>query len=353
MKHRRLPWALWVAAAVLIAGCAKSASPPPPATASPTPTPAIADPLNGTSVAPDSVVHRVAAVMIDNFPDARPQSGLHDADLVYEVEAEGGITRYMALFLSQPAAEVGPVRSARTYFVDLARPYDPFFAHAGENDDVIEMLKELRGIGFSDMDEITQTPEAFWRDNSRNMPHNLYTSVLRMRAVGPKYGFPDRRYDGQQFAFDPVPARVVASPPPDSAAPTPLVPEAVISFWQDYDVHFVWDGAAYQRFIDGQAQHDRDDGRAYEVSNVIAVWIPAQVLDAIGDLRMSVYSEFPAVLIRGGQATPGRWIANGPSTLPLLVDERGATLSLTPGQIYVEILPQGSSVKNGKQVWTH
>ncbi len=292
---------------------------------------------------PRSIRHRIAAIMIDNYPDARPQSGLHDADVVYEVEAEGGITRYMALFLSTPAAEVGPVRSARTYFVDLARPYDPFFAHAGQNDDVIDVLRDLRSGGFPDMDEIQQTPDAFWRDNSRDMPHNLYTSVPRIRSVGPKSGYPDHVYDGKQFAFN--------APGP---APSPTaVPETVASFWLDYDVHFVWDGRAYERFIDGQAQHDRDDDRPYEVADIIVTWIPATVKDKLGDLDMTVYGTFPALLIVDGRVTKAQWIAAGPTTLPTIVGDDGSTLTLRPGQIYVEVLPQGSTVKTGKLVVSH
>ena len=356
MKH--LLCGALVIATALAASCGKPASPPAQTPPTPTPRPTAADPLNGAGVPPANVGHRIAAVMIDNYPDARPQSGLHDADLVYEVEAEGGITRYLALFLGYAASEVGPVRSARTYFVDLARPYDPFFAHAGQNDDAIEVLRELRSSGFADMDEIQHTPEAFWRDETRDMPHNLYTSVVKMRTVGPQYGYTDTRYAGHGFEFDDEKADAPSSAadmPSPAPAPTwpPLVPEAVVSFWQDYDVHFVWDGAAYQRFIDGQAQHDRDDDRPYEVADIIAVWVPATVLDPIGDLRMDVYGTYPALLIRQGRATQASWIASGPASLPSLVGENGATLLMTRGQIYVEIMPQGSSVKVGKQTWSH
>jgi hypothetical protein len=362
--------ALALAVAFVVAGCARTSAPPAQqAQPTPTPLPTTADPLNGAGVSPANLRHRIAAVMVDNFPNARPQSGLHDADLVYEVEAEGGITRYLALFLGRAAAEVGPVRSARTYFVDLARPYDPLFAHAGQNDDTIDVLKELRASGFADMDQIQHTPEAFWRDDTRDMPHNLYTSVVKMRTVGPTYGYADTPYKGRVFAFDDDRPDPPASAPADAptagtsadtlvsppAAPTspPLIPEAVISFWQDYDVHFVWDGLAYQRFIEGQAQHDRDDDRPYEVSDIVAVWVPATVLDAIGDLRMDVYGTFPALVIRRGHVTRGSWIASGPSTLPSLVGENGATLPLTRGQIYIEVMPQGSSVKIGNKTWSH
>jgi hypothetical protein len=361
--------ALALAAAMAVAACARPTTQPAQTPRpSPSPRPTIADPLNGAGVSPASVRHRIAAVMIDNFPDARPQSGLYDADLVYEVEAEGGITRYLALFLGNAASEVGPVRSARTYFVDLARPYDPFFAHAGQNDDVIDVLKTLRAGGFADMDQIQHTPEAFWRDDSRDMPHNLYASVVKMREVGPTYGYPDSTFTGRGFEFedDRAGARggtassTLSSPSADAPlsaaavpASPPLVPEAVLSFWQDYDVHFVWDGIAYERFIDGQAQHDRDDDRPYEVSDIVVVWVPAKVLDAVGDLHMDVYGTFPALLVRQGRVAAGNWNASGATTLPTLTGEDGSPLQLTRGQIYVEVMPQGSSVKIGKQSWSH
>jgi hypothetical protein len=279
---------------------------------------------------------------VDNYPlGARPQSGLREADIVYEVEAEGGITRYMALFLERTPKQIGPVRSARTYFVDLARPYDPFFAHAGENDDVWGPLKDLRAAGFADMDEIVGTPEAFWRDSTRYMPHNLYTSVARVRSTGPKYGYPDREYAQPAFAFyDFPPAR----------GPTP---DAIVTFWNHYTIRFHAVGPTYERIISGVVQHDLNEKSPYQIADIIAVWIPAKVLDAIGDLEMNVYGKFPAVLVHHGKALPGRWVAPGPNALPQLVDMHGAPLALSPGQVYVEVLPQGGTLQNGKNIWSY
>ena len=330
---------------LLAAGCARHGAVPPPASPTPFPTPAVPPTysvLNGTVVPPHSGDHRIAAVMIDNYPvDTRPQSGLHDADIVYEAEAEGGITRYMALFLEHTPAKVGPVRSARLYFVDLARPYDPFFAHAGENDDVWGPLKDLREGGFADMDQIVGTPEAFWRDDTRYMPHNLYTSIPKIRATAPLYNYPDRPFVQPAFAF-------YEDPPPKG----PL-PDAVFTFWRDYTVRFHAIGGTYERIIGGVVQHDLGDARPYAVSDIIAVWIPARVLDAIGDLSMEVYGKFPAVLIHDGKALAGQWIEPGPNALPQLVDAKGAPLALTPGQIYIEVLPQGGTLKNGKNIWSY
>ncbi|MDQ6767462.1 MAG: DUF3048 domain-containing protein [Candidatus Eremiobacteraeota bacterium] len=331
---------------LVLAGCARPAvAPGPTPTPSPSPSPTplpVYSVLNGVQIKPRTGDHRIAAVMIDNYPiNARPQSGLRDADIVYEVEAEGGITRYMALYLEAQPKQIGPVRSARTYFVDLARPYNPLFAHAGENNDVWAMLADLRESGFADMDQIVGTPEAFWRDPSRDMPHNLYTSIAKMRATGPKYGYKDTPFVAEEFAFTPDPA------------PTASPPEVTVTFWNKYSVRFHPKANGYQRIIAGSVQHDLNDPTPYSVADIIAVWIPAKVLDELGDLEMNVYGSFPALLIRDGQAVPATWYAPNPNRLPLLLDKAGEALALAPGQIYVEVLPQGGTVKTGKNVWSY
>jgi len=371
LTRRRLP-AVVASAFLLLCGCAKhvTVSPPTP-TPKPTPPP-VYSLLDGAQVPPGSGRHRVAAVMIDNYPiDARPQSGLRAADIVYEVEAEGGITRYMALFLEGQAQKIGPVRSARTYFVDLARPYDALFAHAGENDDVWEPLRELRLAGFADMDQIVGTPQAFWRDDTRDMPHNLYTSLARMRKTAGQYGYKDTPLGAEEFAFAPaddqsapavaaspqttplgaMPTASGASPGPSSSPSSGA--DAVATFWNGYTVRFHPVAGGYERIIDGVVQHDRDDPTPYNVADIIVVWIPARVLDSLGDLAMNVYGTFPAVLVRDGHATTASWVAPGPTIMPQLLDPSGDDVPLAAGQIYVEVLPQGGTLRFGKNIWSH
>ncbi len=353
-----------IAAAITVAagGCAHhpAIKPAPVTVRLPSPKPLAADPLNGVLMDPAVLRHRVTAVMIDNYPyDARPQSGLHDAEVVYEVEAEGGITRYMALFLAASPSKIGPVRSARTYFVDLARPYNPLFAHAGENDDVWEPLKELRTQGFADMEEIVGTPEAFWRDDVRDMPHNLYTSVARLRKSAPNHGWPDTPYAGAPLNFE------TAAAPAPSASASPLVDpvpqitphvavnDFTVGFWLNYSVAFHRVGNSFERLISGDVQHDLGDARPYKISDIIVVWIPARVLDSLGDLSMDVYSDFPAAVVRTDGVTRARWSAPGPNDLPYLADASGKAVALVPGQIYIEVVPQGGRLDVGKLHITH
>jgi len=301
----------------------------------------VPSPLNGVLVQPRLTQHRIAAVMVDNYPiGTRPQSGLAGADVVYEVEAEGGVTRYMALYLENAPAKIGPVRSARMYFVDLARPYNPYFAHAGENDDVWEPLKELREEGFADMEEILGAEEAFWRDDSRDMPHNLYTSIADLRAAAPNHGWPDTPLGKSEFTYYGL-----------TLAPRAF--DVTVNFWRPYQVRFSYSGGAYRRSIGGDVQHDLEDASPYGIADVVAVWIPADVMDDQGDLKMNVYGSFPAIAVRGGLVTQGTWTAIGPDDLPRLTDPDGDPILLTPGQIYVEVLPQGGSVEIGNQTWSY
>jgi hypothetical protein len=115
---------------------------------------------------------RPYAVSIENSPDARPQSGLAKAGLVYEAMTEGGITRFLAFF-DQPPSEVGPVRSARTFFVDWAHEMPAFFVHCGGNGDALDEIPTLSN--FFNADEFA-FGSYFWRSTDRVAPHNLYTS---------------------------------------------------------------------------------------------------------------------------------------------------------------------------------
>jgi hypothetical protein len=191
------------------------------------------------------------------------------------------------------------------------------------------------------MDQIVGTPEAFWRDSTRDMPHNLYTSVPKMRSTAQLYDYKDTPLDAEEFAFTP-------DPPAGASAP-----DTVLTFWLNYKVRFRPAGHGYVRIINDEVQHDLGDPRPYVVSDILAVWIPAKVVDSLGDLDMDVYGTFPAVLVRDGRATQGSWVAPGPNTMPELLDKQGEPIPLAPGQIYIEVLPQGGTLQTGKNVWSY
>jgi len=137
--------------------------------------PGATDPLTGQKV---REVRPLIAVMVDNLAPARPQTGLGKAGVVYEMETEARITRLMALFAGDPPTVVGPVRSARSYYLQICKEWDAIFAHVGGSKDAIANIKRW---GIKDLDQFANRGE-FWRDKSRKAPHNVYLSIEKATA---------------------------------------------------------------------------------------------------------------------------------------------------------------------------
>ncbi|MPQ42199.1 DUF3048 domain-containing protein [Clostridium tarantellae] len=116
--------------------------------------------------------------IIENSVNSRPQSGLSEADIVYETLAEGGIPRFLALFNNNSPKKIGPVRSVRPYFIDITKEFNLPFAHCGGSAEALSTISSNNTL--QSINEIAQT-NFFWRDNDRAAPHNLYTSAENIR----------------------------------------------------------------------------------------------------------------------------------------------------------------------------
>lgn len=131
-------------------------------------------PYTGLVLDEDQSTYDAFLAIIENSRDARPQSGLSQADFIYEVMTEGGITRFLALFNSNYSEKIGPIRSARYYFLDLAKEFDLPFVHCSGSYDTLDILS--KNTTFKSINEMNYG-NYFSRDNSRKTPHNLYTST--------------------------------------------------------------------------------------------------------------------------------------------------------------------------------
>ena len=189
-----------------------SASAEPSASPSPTPAPTpvtVPAPLTGELVKPAMADRRVMAVMIDDQFDARPQSGLSDADVVWQAPAEGGIPRYMAFFQTGDPPAVGPVRSSRLYFIAWASEWRSLYVHAGGSPQAKALLASSKGRGsfVYNADEFRWGGGRYlWRVNSRAAPHNVYTDGKHLRQLARRVGADP--VEGQKPAWtfaDPLP----------------------------------------------------------------------------------------------------------------------------------------------------
>ncbi|UUZ92237.1 DUF3048 domain-containing protein [Paenibacillus sp. P25] len=152
-------------------------------------------PLTGLET-PEPVTRRPVMVMVNNHPAARPQSGLSQADLVYECLAEGEITRLVAIFQSRSFPDpIGPVRSIRPYFIELGKGFGALQVHAGGSPDGYAQLEREH---IPELDEITNAGPSFWRESFRKAPHNLYTNLEKIGAGAERRG---RRARGRRSRY--------------------------------------------------------------------------------------------------------------------------------------------------------
>lgn len=154
--------------------------------AKPKPVEKFYSPLTGVQVKDKAATTKpVTAIMLENSPDARPQSGLKAAEVVYEAVAEGGITRFLALYQQKKPQLIGPVRSLREYYVDWLTPYNASVAHIGGSHRALQIV---RGGGYRDIDQFFN-PDAYWRATDRYAPHNVYTSFAKLDALNASKGY--------------------------------------------------------------------------------------------------------------------------------------------------------------------
>ncbi len=291
-------------------------APPPEAETRPT------SPLTGLPYDP-AEAGSIVAVMVDNHRDARPQSGLTRADLVYEALTEFNITRFLALYHSRAADVIGPVRSARPYFVLLAREWNAIYAHCHG---LPKDLKPIKELGVLDADELLD-PRGFWRDGSRRAPHNLYTSTQGLRErMKVDTGTPKPWWEFTEFAAEPVRALSV-------------------EYDEDYVVSYRLDGDGYLRFMNGRPHVDRETGTQIKAANVIVQFVPHAVVYEDGGRELSLVGEGRALYLLGGRRVSGTWEKKSALAPTYFFDEEGELIQLAPGQTWIQIVPLDAEVQ--------
>ena len=286
-------------------------------------------PLTGVQIA-EAPSGRMYCVSVDNSPEARPQSGVEAASLVYELPAEAHIPRLLLCYYNVNADVIGPVRSARPYIVDSARGWGGFFAHCGWSPEAEALLES----GVVDYVNEIDYHDYFWRDDSRDAPHNLYTSTdLLAQAVDdfdyaeeqevPSFSF---RRDGELLAGEDG-SRLDIEFEAESAS-------------------FVYDEArrAYGRWVNGYEYKDSYTGNQVFASNVIVQFVGSRVLDEEGRLELDLTSGGDALLFTNGVLIRGSWTRSSLDEPTRFVDENGEDFSLLPGQTWIEIVDEADRV---------
>jgi hypothetical protein len=281
----------------------------------------IYSPLTGIAVTKEQSELPITAIMIENSPDARPQSGLNQAGVVFEAIAEGGITRFLTLWQEAQPDYVGPVRSVRPYYVDWLEGFDAAVAHVGGSP---EALQKIKDDGTKDLDQF-YNPGPYHRVSNRYAPHNMYTSLAGLIDLEKSKGWTSSKFTG-------FPRK--AEKPSD--APTARSIDIAIS-GPLYNVHYDYDLASnsYKRSEGGRPHIDERSKAQISPKVVIAIVIPYSIQ---GDGIHSTYGTIgsgKAYIFQDGNSVEGTWEKTSSKSQIVFKDAAGQPLPLNPGQTWI------------------
>ncbi|MGN7360511.1 DUF3048 domain-containing protein [Paenibacillus sp. SAF-054] len=281
---------------------------------------------------------RPLSIMINNAPAARPQSGLTQADIVYEVLAEGGITRLIGIFQSKGTDEkIGPIRSIRPYLIDLGESYGGVLVHAGGSNDAYAILQKQHK---EDLDEIGNAGAYFWRDKTRKAPHNLYSDADKLRAGADKLRYA-KEVDIPSYAF-----RADDELPEGESASGVDITFLLKSYKVSYQYHEA--SKMYLRSINGKPHVDLNTGQQLSATNVVILGADHKTLDDVGRLAVNVEKGGEAILLQRGKVLRGQWVRAKNDVIRFVKD--GQEVPLYPGTTYFNIVPNAPTFDSHLQI---
>lgn len=306
---------------------------------------------------------RPLGIMVENHVDARPQSGLSFADVIYEAVAEGGITRFLAVFYCQDAKFVGPVRSARVYFVNLIQEYAdyPLYAHVGGANtdgpaDALGKIENLGWAGYNDLNQFSVPFPNFWRDYdrlpNRATEHTVYTTTSKLwdfaknKRVLTNVNDEKQEWDAKFTKWEFVDEAKVSSRGANGK-------KVSFRFWDSFanDFAVTWTYNAqtnnYVRDNGGKPHIDKNTGKPLSSKNVITVFAdesPANDGYPGGHLLYDVTGTGDAIVFQNGEKQTATWHKKNPTTRMTFTDEAGKNIPMVRGQVFIEILPTGDKV---------
>jgi len=281
--------------------------------------------IDGVYVDPKVANLPPVAVMIDNHPDARPQSGIDKANLVYEAEVEGYYTRFMAVFASDDSIpKIGPVRSARPYFVAWAKELGAVYAHCGGSP---EALVDIEKIGLTDLNEF-YNGQFFWRDKAESAPHNVYISSDNFNKFFIKNNISAGDLPARQYKDD--------TPIKNASSSLPIAINYRVPEFRSVWVYDPTDND-YIRYADNQPVLTADKN-LITAKNVIIQTVPAAAIDDKLRLDMQFIGQGPATICLDGQCQSGQWSKPTADAITTFSYANGNTVKFNAGPTWIEVM---------------
>jgi len=306
---------------------------------------------------------RPLGVMIENHKDARPQSGLSSADVIYEAVAEGGITRFLSIFYCKDSPYIGPVRSARMYFIKMLQEYGnfPLYAHVGGANtpgpaNALGYINTIDWGLYNDMNQFAVPFPYYWRDYerlpNRATEHTVYSSTSKLwQYAKEKRGLTNVDEKGVAWDKNFTKWKFKDDATSDERG---AVGKIDFGFWNSFapDFGVVWNydkvRNTYKRDNGGIPHMDKNTGKALETKNVIILFAkesPANDGYEGGHILYRVTGTGDALVFQDGNATKATWNKfDEESRIKFTDNKTGKEISIVRGQVFIEVLPIGNKV---------
>lgn len=287
--------------------------------------------LSGAQVGSAEEVNKpVIGVMIENSLPARPQSGLNQAEVVFEAVAEGGITRFLALYQQNQPELIGPVRSLRGYYLDWASGFQASVAHVGGSGDA---LARIRDGNHRDMDQFFNSG-SFWRSRDRYAPHNVYTNFTNLSSLNSSKGWSNSNFQGFNYK-DEIKTTSVS---------TTQIQINLSGHYYNTSYAYNPECNCYPRSQAGQSHIDREKGQI-QPKNIVALRID---MNRGADGYHNFYSTIGSgsgVIFKDGVAEEIIWEKSSENANLILKNQNGQQIKLNRGQTWIVAVPNsGGSI---------
>lgn len=284
-------------------------------------------PLTGLMVE-ESSENRAISVMINNHPAARPQTGLTEADIVYEVLAEGDVTRFLAIFQSEKPENIGPVRSSRDYYIELAKGYDSLYIAHGYSPEA----KKLLTNGYIDnLNGMEYDGTLFKRASYRVAPHNSYISYSNILKGA----------EQKNYSLNQAPSSLVflkeselESISGEEVSSVSIKYGANVQFNSSFQ--YKEDEMKFIRYSNGEQTVDYESNQPVSVDNVFIVEAKHTVIDNKGRKDIDITTGGNGYLLQRGKWREVTWKNVNGRILPMNNNQQ---IALVPGKTWINIIP--------------
>jgi hypothetical protein len=305
-------------------------------------------PLTGIGT-DENVQNRAFAFMINNHPKARPQTGLDKADLVYEVLAEGFITRFLAVYQSEYPEFVGPIRSSRPYYIELSEGFDAVYIAYGGSTEALSILDDkepnyINGIKFKNGKNSFEDDHLYERVSFRKMPHNVYMKKENMIKGAEKRGF-DLSQDVEALPF------LTDEEAEELYSDQSSAHKVKITYSTKYnsEVTFIFDQeeGKYVRLQGEDATVDYETNELLLFDNIFIVEAPHKVLDSAGRRAINFKGGGNGILLQKGTDQEVTWENKDGRILPF---KEGQALAFVPGKTWIIVVPSNPGISTSVEI---